>query len=78
MNGDPRKKVHKGKWEQVIQKATRSLQDLIRAASSRRRNIIIDQVGTTFLFVVNIALSYQFGLEYYGAVGGGDILKLIF
>lgn len=45
VNGDPRKKIHKGKWEQVIAKATRSLQDLIRCASSRRRNIIIDQTN---------------------------------
>jgi len=45
VNGDSRKKVHKGKWEQVIAKATRSLQDLIRCASQRRRNIIIDQTN---------------------------------
>ena len=45
VNGEPRKKHHKGKWEQVVQKATRSLQEMLRAASQRRRNVIIDQVG---------------------------------
>jgi len=45
VNGEARKKVHKGKWEQVIQKATRSLQDLIRTASTRKRNVIIDQTN---------------------------------
>ena len=44
MNGEPRKEHHKGKWEQVVQKATRSLQEMLRAASQRRRNVIIDQV----------------------------------
>merc|ERR1719297_136651 len=43
VNGEPRKKHHKGKWEQVVQKATRSLQEMLRAASQRRRNVIIDQ-----------------------------------
>ena len=33
INGEPRKKHHKGKWEQVVQKATRSLEELLRAAS---------------------------------------------
>ena len=28
-----------------MQKATRSLQEMLRAASQRRRNVIIDQVG---------------------------------
>ena len=45
MNGEPRKKHHTGKWELVVQKATRSLQEMLRAASQRRRNVIIDQVG---------------------------------
>merc|ERR1719158_2793732 len=45
INGEPRKKHHKGKWEQVVQKATRSLQDLLRTASQRRRNVIIDQTN---------------------------------
>jgi len=45
VNGEPRKKHHKGKWEQVVQKATRSLQEMLRAASQRRRNVIIDQTN---------------------------------
>ena len=45
VNGEPRKDHHKGKWEQVVQKAPRSLQEMLRAASQRRRNVIIDQVG---------------------------------
>merc|ERR1712013_587165 len=45
VNGEPRKKHHKGKWEQVAQKATRSLQEMLRAASQRRRNVIIDQTN---------------------------------
>jgi len=45
VNGEPRKKVHKGKWELVIQKATRSLQEIIKTASTKRRNIIIDQTN---------------------------------
>merc|ERR1719347_1011080 len=45
INGEPLKKHHKGKWEQVVQKATRSLQELLRAASQRRRNVIIDQTN---------------------------------
>jgi len=45
VNGEPRKTHHKGKWEQVVQKATRSLQEMIRAASQRRRNVIIDQTN---------------------------------
>merc|ERR1740129_1565945 len=44
VNGEPRKEHHKGKWEQVVQKAARSLQEMLRAASQRRRNVIIDQV----------------------------------
>merc|ERR1719462_488553 len=40
VNGEARKKVHKGKWDLVIQKATRSLQEMIRTASTRRRNVI--------------------------------------
>jgi len=43
VNGEPRKKHHTGKWELVVQKATRSLQEMLRAASQRRRNVIIDQ-----------------------------------
>ena len=49
MNGEPRKDHFKGKWETVVQKATRSLQEMLRAASQRRRNVIIDQVGGFFL-----------------------------
>ena len=49
VNGEPRKKHHTGKWELVVQKATRSLQEMLRAASQRRRNVIIDQVGDSFL-----------------------------
>merc|ERR1719422_1992304 len=45
VNGEPRKGHHKGKWEQVVQKATRSLQEMLRAASQRRRNVIIDQTN---------------------------------
>jgi len=45
VNGEPRKKHHTGKWELVVQKATRSLQEMLRAASQRRRNVIIDQVS---------------------------------
>ena len=45
VNGEPRKKHFTGKWELVVQKATRSLQEMLRAASQRRRNVIIDQVG---------------------------------
>merc|ERR1719325_175741 len=45
VNGEPRKDHHKGKWEQVVQKATRSLQEMLRAASQRRRNVIIDQTN---------------------------------
>jgi len=45
VNGEPRKKHYKGKWEQVVQKATRSLQEMLRAASQRRRNVIIDQTN---------------------------------
>ena len=49
VNGEPRKKHHTGKWELVVQKATRSLQEMLRAASQRRRNVIIDQVRTQIL-----------------------------
>jgi len=52
VNGEPRKKHHKGKWEQVVQKATRSLQEMLRAASQRRRNVIIDQVGEVALVYI--------------------------
>ena len=52
VNGQPRKEHHKGKWEQVVQKATRSLQEMLRAASQRRRNVIIDQVRRLFSGVV--------------------------
>jgi len=45
VEGEPRKKNHKGKWDQVIQKATRCLQDMLRVAATRRRNIIIDQTN---------------------------------
>merc|ERR1719474_1714123 len=51
VNGEPRKKHHKGKWEQVVQKATRSLQEMLRAASQRRRNVIIDQVRSVKLLI---------------------------
>jgi heterogeneous nuclear ribonucleoprotein U-like protein 1 len=56
VNGEPRKKHHTGKWELVVQKATRSLQEMLRAASQRRRNVIIDQVGAQILDV-NCSLS---------------------
>jgi len=49
VNGEPRKKHHTGKWELVVQKATRSLQEMLRAASQRRRNVIIDQVSPSML-----------------------------
>merc|ERR1719411_871477 len=49
VNGEPRKSHHKGKWEQVVQKATRSLQEMLRAASQRRRNVIIDQLTSPSL-----------------------------
>jgi heterogeneous nuclear ribonucleoprotein U-like protein 1 len=49
VNGEPRKKHYAGKWELVVQKATRSLQEMLRAASQRRRNVIIDQVSPNFL-----------------------------
>ena len=52
MNGEARKTNHKGKWEQVVQKATRSLQEMLRAAAQRRRNVIIDQVRVCDVTVV--------------------------
>ncbi len=45
VNGEPRKKHFTGKWDFLIQKCTRCLQDWLRVASQRRRNYIIDQVG---------------------------------
>ena len=51
VNGEPRKKHYTGKWEVVVQKATRSLQEMLRAASQRRRNVIIDQVSATWLSI---------------------------
>ena len=63
MNGEPRKSHHKGKWEQVVQKATRSLQEMIRAASQRRRNVIIDQVRENALHVfINVESSLYVGI----------------
>eukprot|EP00092_Neocalanus_flemingeri_P046546 GFUD01052381.1.p1 GENE.GFUD01052381.1~~GFUD01052381.1.p1 ORF type:complete len:477 (+),score=169.69 GFUD01052381.1:85-1515(+) len=62
VNGEPRKKHYKGKWEQVVQKATRSLQEMLRAASQRRRNVIIDQVGVNIIIrncrqnIINVTL----------------------
>ena len=44
VDGEPKKKHLEGKWDQLIQKSTRCLQDLLRTASQRRRNVIIDQV----------------------------------
>ena len=52
MNGEARKTNHKGKWEQVVQKATRSLQEMLRAAAQRRRNVIIGQVRVCDVTVV--------------------------
>ena len=47
VDGEPKKKHLEGKWDQLIQKSTRCLQDLLRTASQRRRNVIIDQVKDT-------------------------------
>ncbi len=44
VDGEPRKKHFQGKWDHLIQKCTRCLQDWLRVASQRRRNYIIDQV----------------------------------
>jgi len=45
VDGEPKKKHLEGKWDQLIQKSTRCLQDLLRTASQRRRNVIIDQTN---------------------------------
>ena len=47
VNGEPRKQHYEGKWDALIQKCTRCLQDWLRLASQRRRNYIIDQVRLT-------------------------------
>ena len=45
VNGEPRKQHYEGKWDALIKKCTRCLQDWLRLASQRRRNYIIDQVS---------------------------------
>jgi len=66
VNGEPRKKHHKGKWEQVVQKATRSLQEMLRAASQRRRNVIIDQVGDRLVInMVSRIIKLSFKLNMF-------------
>ncbi len=45
MNGEPIRKHYEGKWDNLIQKCTRCIQDWLRVASQRRRNYIIDQVS---------------------------------
>jgi len=45
VDGEPKKKHLEGKWDQLIQKSTRCLQDWLRTASQRRRNVIIDQTN---------------------------------
>jgi len=44
VDGEPRKKHFSGKWDHLIQKCTRCLQDWLKVASQRRRNFIVDQV----------------------------------
>ena len=44
VNGEPRKKHMTTKWEQLISKLTKCCQDMLRLASQRRRNFIVDQV----------------------------------
>merc|ERR1712223_1292759 len=45
VNGEPLKKHHDGKWDQLIQKCTRCLQEWLRMASQRRRNVVVDQTN---------------------------------
>jgi len=48
INGECRRKhTDEDKWESVWQAATRCLQELMRQASMRRRNVIIDQLTQT-------------------------------
>ena len=44
VNGEPRKKHMGTKWDQLISKSTKCVQDMLRLASQRRRNFIVDQV----------------------------------
>ena len=48
VNGESRQ-FHCGKlrYEHLVQRITRNMQDVVRVASNRRRNIIIDQVMIT-------------------------------
>merc|ERR1719220_489899 len=45
VNGEPRKKHMTTKWEQLISKLTKCCQDMLRLASQRRRNFIVDQTN---------------------------------
>merc|ERR1712051_1136112 len=45
VNGESLKKHHDGKWDQLIQKCTRCLQEWLRMASQRRRNVVVDQTN---------------------------------
>jgi len=45
VNGEPRKKHMGTKWDQLISKSTKCVQDMLRLASQRRRNFIVDQTN---------------------------------
>lgn len=56
VDGESLKKHHDGKWDQLIQKCTRCLQEWLRMASQRRRNVVVDQVGQLFYRLKVIAI----------------------
>jgi heterogeneous nuclear ribonucleoprotein U-like protein 1 len=43
--GLPRKKNYAGRWDVLIDKATKCLTRMLEVASKKKRNYIIDQVG---------------------------------
>lgn len=53
--GLPRKNNYAGRWDVLIDKCTKGLGRLLDFAARRRRNFILDQVNTHFLFTYNFA-----------------------
>ena len=45
--GEPRKKHYTGRWDSLIDKATKCLNKFIDIAACKKRNYIIDQVYTS-------------------------------
>lgn len=57
--GLPRKRNYAGRWDVLIDKATKCLNRMLEIASKRKRNYIVDQVNGPLFFAVYLTACFH-------------------